>query len=447
VGAKIITRTWHLVDNCGNAAADQVQTITVLDNIAPTFTRPSDITIHTTANCSYDASVSATGDVTNEADNCSTGLQATFTDVAVNGSCPGSKIITRTWHLADNCGNAAVDQVQTITVTDNTAPTVTTQPVTITLVNGSASTTASGVNNGSTDNCTSQSNLQMSLSKTTFSCSDIGSNTVTLTVTDACGNTATGTATVTVVGSVPTCTIVSTPSSTVLTDGSPNHIYLGYGAQSATLTATGTGGSDFTYSWSPATYLSNPAIAAPVFTPTAAGTYTYTVTAKNANGCTVTASITMCVMDIRVPGSNNKIYLCHVPTGNTANTQALEVSVSSVNSHLLGHPGDHLGACDQVICTSSSTRTTPAERNEIAEEIFVYPTPNNGSFTLSMPYLGDAKAQVVITDVAGKTVQQRTITDADGNKIGFRLGDVARGMYFIEVTYGDHRFRTKLSVH
>jgi hypothetical protein len=33
------------VDNCGNAALNQIQTITVSDNTAPTFTRPADITI------------------------------------------------------------------------------------------------------------------------------------------------------------------------------------------------------------------------------------------------------------------------------------------------------------------------------------------------------------------------------------------------------------------
>ena len=124
-GEKIITRTWHLVDLCNNAAADQVQTITVRDNTGPTFTAPADLTIYTAANCSYDASVGVTGDVTDEADNCSTGLQATFSDATVNGTCAGEKIITRTWHLVDLCNNAAADQVQTITVRDNTGPTFT----------------------------------------------------------------------------------------------------------------------------------------------------------------------------------------------------------------------------------------------------------------------------------------------------------------------------------
>ena len=71
------------------------------------------------------------GDVTNEADNCSTGLQATYTNVKVD-NCEGTYTITRTWSLVDNCGNAAEDQVQIITVKDNTAPTFT-APADITL--------------------------------------------------------------------------------------------------------------------------------------------------------------------------------------------------------------------------------------------------------------------------------------------------------------------------
>src|SRR5204862_239801 len=75
--------------------------------------------------CSYDASTGVTGDVTNEADNCSTGINATFSDAATAGTCQGSVVITRTWSLSDNCGNAAANQTQTITVLDNTPPTFT----------------------------------------------------------------------------------------------------------------------------------------------------------------------------------------------------------------------------------------------------------------------------------------------------------------------------------
>ncbi len=122
-GERIITRTWTLVDDCGNETV-QVQTITVKDEIAPTFTVPDDVTIYADANCDFDSSVGVTGDVTDEADNCDTSLDATYADAIAAGSCEGERIITRTWTLVDDCGNETV-QVQTITVTDVTAPELT----------------------------------------------------------------------------------------------------------------------------------------------------------------------------------------------------------------------------------------------------------------------------------------------------------------------------------
>src|SRR5512133_2125200 len=45
-GAYTITRTWTAKDACGNISLPVSQTITVLDNTVPTFTRPADITIY-----------------------------------------------------------------------------------------------------------------------------------------------------------------------------------------------------------------------------------------------------------------------------------------------------------------------------------------------------------------------------------------------------------------
>ncbi|MBO6943377.1 MAG: gliding motility-associated C-terminal domain-containing protein, partial [Psychroserpens sp.] len=124
---SVITRTWTLVDDCGNTTT-QVQTITIEDTTAPTFTVPADVTLQ----CSDDlADISLTGDVTDEADNCSTGLEATFTDDIADGSCVNEAIVTRTWTLTDDCGNTTT-LVQTITIEDTTPPTFTV-PADITL--------------------------------------------------------------------------------------------------------------------------------------------------------------------------------------------------------------------------------------------------------------------------------------------------------------------------
>ncbi|MWW25808.1 T9SS type B sorting domain-containing protein [Algibacter lectus] len=113
------TIIWTATDGVGNTSTCE-QIVTVEDNESPTFTAPDDIEIFSDINSNYDISINITGDVLDEIDNCSTGIQATFIDTIVDGECPGSKIITRTWSLEDTNGNSAVDQIQTITVLNDT---------------------------------------------------------------------------------------------------------------------------------------------------------------------------------------------------------------------------------------------------------------------------------------------------------------------------------------
>ncbi|PWA08056.1 hypothetical protein DB891_12715, partial [Flavobacterium laiguense] len=163
------------------------------DNIKPTFTAPANTTIYTNASCTYDASVTVTGDVTNEADNCSTGLQATFVDAVANGSCQGSKIIRRTWSLVDGSGNAATDQEQTITVSDTTVPTWTTAATalnsTIQCSNAAAITAAQALAPVATDNCSAVTYTKTSGSFVAGSCANTGTYTNTWVAKDVCLNT------------------------------------------------------------------------------------------------------------------------------------------------------------------------------------------------------------------------------------------------------------------
>lgn len=87
----------------------------------------------------------------------------------------------------------------TITVGDDIAPIILTRDITIVLdENDNATITPADIDNGSSDNCTEASSLAFSLDVTTFGINELGENTVTLTVADANGNSATGTSTVTV---------------------------------------------------------------------------------------------------------------------------------------------------------------------------------------------------------------------------------------------------------
>ncbi|WCC45709.1 gliding motility-associated C-terminal domain-containing protein [Tenacibaculum finnmarkense] len=189
-GTKIITRTWNLTDSCGNSTQKD-QIITVEDNIKPTFTAPKDITISTDANCDFDVSVGKTGVVSDEADNCSTGLKATFTDVEKVGTCEGEKIITRTWNLTDSCGNST-QKDQIITVEDNVKPTFT-APKDITISTDAnctfdVSVAKTGVVSDEADNCSTGLKATFTDVEKAGTCEGAKTITRTWNLTDSCGN-------------------------------------------------------------------------------------------------------------------------------------------------------------------------------------------------------------------------------------------------------------------
>ncbi|TPV32253.1 HYR domain-containing protein [Paucihalobacter ruber] len=156
-------------DASGNTDVATV-TLTAKDVIAPTIDCPADITINCEDPTSSDALGVATG-----SDNC---LDVTITesDVStqvndINDRGYYNYTITRTWRATDTAGNfTECDQI--ITVQDVTPPVVNCSNITITLdENGNASITANDLDNNSVDDC---SPVSLSISKTDFTCADIG---------------------------------------------------------------------------------------------------------------------------------------------------------------------------------------------------------------------------------------------------------------------------------
>ena len=183
--------------------------------------------------------------------------------------------VTTTYSATVTTGGFAAAASITIVV-ESVAPTVLTQNVTVSLdASGSASITAAMIDNGSTDNCGITS---LTLDQTTFTCADAGTNTVSLTATDAAGNAATGTATVTVEDNILPTPVAQ--NATVQLDAS--------GSASITAAMIDNGSSD------------NCGIASLAVTPTTftcadagANTVTLTVTDVNGNVSTTTAMVTI----------------------------------------------------------------------------------------------------------------------------------------------------------
>jgi len=239
----------------------------------------------------------------------------------------------------------------------------------------------------------------------------------------------------------PTCSITPVPDNNVYTGGIPTNIYLGYGPQKLTLNATASGGAPFSYSWAGNGSLSCYTCTAPVFAPTTAGLYTFTLTVTNANGCKSTCSISVCVTDIR--SSDKKVYICH-----NGNTQS--VSPNAVSSHIPGHANDRLGRCDQQPPCAAPLMITKGNaqvEEELAEvealTVAAMPNPTRDYFNLQIKSTDRSTPAIVrIMDVYGRVLLVRTGVDANSS---IRLGEkLYSGTYLVNVQQGKKERTVKL---
>ena len=172
--------TYNVVDVHGNVAEEVIRTVEVVDTVMPTITCPGDLIVNSdTGNCS--AIVNYNIQFT---DNCP-GETVIQTSGLASGSAFPIGITTNTFELTDAHGNMATCSF-TITVNDIEVPTVVCQDISLQLDSNTGTITLlpSDIDNGSSDNC----NFNLNVSQSTFDCSHIGVNTVTLTITDDSGN-------------------------------------------------------------------------------------------------------------------------------------------------------------------------------------------------------------------------------------------------------------------
>ena len=181
-------------DNNGNTSSCNA-TVTVQDTTPPTaLCQPISVVLDAFGNASITAQ---------DIDNGSTDAcgAVTLSVSETNFDCTNLGINTVTLTVTDINGNSSTcDAV--VTVLDNITPVAVCQNITVALdATGNASITALDIDNGSFDNC--QSSLARSLSQSDFDCTDVGTNMITLTVTDTAGNADSCTAIVTVEDNVP----------------------------------------------------------------------------------------------------------------------------------------------------------------------------------------------------------------------------------------------------
>ncbi len=166
-----------------------VFTLECADNVQPSFSSEPG-SLDATLDCSDAAGLEAVLDLEPEGFDIGGGEIKfdVIEDATTDGDCSGSYTRVRTWQITDACGNVGSENfVQTISVSDNTAPVVDVEDGEIVITDPEGYTlTNNDVIVDAYDAC---GNVTIELSPAILTCAQLNAIVpITVTVTDACGN-------------------------------------------------------------------------------------------------------------------------------------------------------------------------------------------------------------------------------------------------------------------
>ncbi|MFC7356292.1 T9SS type A sorting domain-containing protein [Jejudonia soesokkakensis] len=347
--------------------------------------------------------------------------------------------VTDTANQTDTC-------TATVTVEDSVPPVAICQNITAQLdASGNATITGADVDNGSTDNCSIAS---LSVSPNTFTCSDVGANTVTLTVTDIDGNTATCTSVVIVEDSLDPN--ANCQNITIQLDASGN----------ASISA-----SDIDDGSSDNCGVASISASQTTFSCADVGVNTVILTVTDVNGNTDTCTSVVTVEDainptavcqditIQVDSSCSvTITGADVDNGSSDNCSiaSLAVSPSSFTCADEGPNAVTLTVTDVNGNISTCTSIVTVERILSVEDItnqlstiHLFPNPANDVITISNPNSIPLK-ELIIYDMAGRIVVSRNLSDIV-TELNINISSLQSANYFVTIRGVDGQVNKKLT--
>jgi HYR domain-containing protein/type IX secretion system substrate protein len=450
VGVNTVTLT--VMDNSGNMTTCAA-TVNVEDNEAPTA-KCKNITVQLDAN--GQSSIN-TVDVNNgSSDNC--GI-ASMSLSPSSFTCANVGTNTATLIVTDVNGNTASCN-STITIEDTIAPTAQCKNIMVMLDgNGNANISTGDVNDGSSDNCGIQS---MSINPSSFTCNDTGVNTVTLSVTDVNGNTASCQSTVMVMDNeLPTITC---PANMITNnDAGECGAVVSY-----TVSVSDNCG---------ATLIQTSGMASDSMFPV--GTTINTFMATDPSGNVSTCSFTITVNDTEPP-----VLICHnvtryVKQGKTGRIVRYKTPKVTENcdpdpavQRLTGPPSGawfpvgsttvtyqswdaagNITTCsfDVIVIAGAKPKPKDNRQNDIVfgnqnkTILNLYPNPTNGEVNLNITKEGyQGKISIEVYNLLGRKVMARTDNMVNWYNVQFDLGRYAVGQYMIRIKIGDELLTRKL---
>jgi len=420
--------TITLTDNSGNQTTDTIA-VSVYDIIKPNLTSRND-TLYLDEN--GNATLYKNDVVVSASDNCS--VQDTVLS-KTNFDCSNLGANTVTITLTDNSGNQIQDDI-TVMVYDTIKPNLSGKNANLYLnAEGNATLYKSDVIASASDNCSVQDTI---LSKTNFDCSNLGENTITITLTDNSENQIQENIIVTVYDTVKP--VLLTQDALLMLDANGN----------VKLDA-----SDIISSISDNCGISDTLISKTDFDCSNAGDNDVTITVTDVNGNQTVKTVNVKVEDAIVPSMDcledkyvaanaNHVYVVNGsefdPTGVSDNCGVDRVINNFNNQSTLANAeipegsttiewavydkAGNMKGCLFVVNVSQYTGINDLTKSTVK----IYPNPTTGLVTIDVSNY--EKVDVEVIDVAGKTIFQKSFNE---KIINIDLSGFEKGVYYVKI--------------
>jgi hypothetical protein len=264
----------------------------------------------------------------------------------------------------------------------------------------------------------------------------VSAGTYTYTVTDANGC------------SAETTTTITEPEVLTVNAGGDETVFYGYGPmECADLSAAIAGGTpDYNAVWT--SNVSGGAVGADV-TVCPQTSEVYTVSVTDANGCTASDDLSICVVNVECEAGNSgimKVEMCQIPPGNPANAHTICVDENAVPAHLA--IGCTLGACGELDdCNAGSgmavqgTAAQGAATQKLGTlkptlALTAYPNPTMTATTVSVTPVDKGEYTIVLTDMTGRVIAEvfnGFISDFENRTFDVEMSSLTGGIYVVNV--------------
>ncbi len=171
--------------------------------------------------------------------------------------------------------------------------------------------------------------------------------------------------------------------------------------------------------------------------------------------CAFPPSFSQIIAAWKCGNNNNKVYVCHIPPGNPANSHTLCISYNALAAHL-AH-GDFLGSCGNATCASNLIVPNDdglaedynevekqsygidyqpreaASGNDLHEDFRVFPNPASGQIWISLETAAGRQADVQVINSLGFVVTRQHFETLPEGAVALQLANLRDGLYWLSV--------------